>query len=247
MFIAGFPAGPWGTNCYVVATGPGQECVVVDPGKDAAPGVADVVREHRLKPVSVLVTHGHVDHMWSVAPVAGAYDATAYIHPADRHLLSDPMAGMSRETAGMLLGGKYEFVEPDEVRELGDGQTLELAGLTLVVDHTPGHTAGSVTFRSPYDGPGGDDIAEVMFSGDLLFAGSIGRTDLPGGDHPTMLRSLATKVLPLADNIVVLPGHGEQTSIGRERATNPYLLDVAGKDLAAPGEGPATSRPNRGL
>ncbi len=247
MFIAGFPAGPWGTNCYVVATGPGQECVVVDPGKDAASGVADVVREHRLKPVSVLVTHGHIDHMWSVAPVAGAYDATAYIHPADRHLLADPMAGMSRETAGMLLGGKYEFVEPDEVRELGDGLTLELAGLTLVVDHTPGHTAGSVTFRSPYDGPGGDDIAEVMFSGDLLFAGSIGRTDLPGGDHPTMLRSLATKVLPLADNIVVLPGHGEQTSIGRERATNPYLLDVAGKDLAAPGEGPATPRTTRGL
>ena len=247
MFIAGFPAGPWGTNCYVVATGPGQECVVVDPGKDAADGVAEVVREHRLKPVSVLVTHGHVDHMWSVAPVAGTYDATAYIHPADRHLLADPMAGMSPETAGMLLGGRYEFVEPDEVRELGDGQTLELAGLSLVVDHTPGHTAGSVTFRSPYDGPGGDDIAEVMFSGDLLFAGSIGRTDLPGGDHPTMLRSLATKVLPLADNIVVLPGHGEQTSIGRERATNPYLLDVAERNLAEPGDGPATLRNTRGL
>jgi glyoxylase-like metal-dependent hydrolase (beta-lactamase superfamily II) len=235
--IAGFPAGPWGTNCYVVATGPGQECVVVDPGKDAAAGVAEVVREHRLKPVSVLVTHGHVDHMWCVAPVAGTYDATAWVHPADRHLLSDPMAGMSRETTSMLLGGSYEWAEPDDVRELADLQELELAGVRFTVDHTPGHTAGSVTFRSPYAGEG---VSEVMFSGDLLFAGSIGRTDLPGGDHPTMLRSLATKVLPLADDVVVLPGHGEQTSIGRERATNPYLLDLLEDGTAAGGTDPVT-------
>ena len=241
MLIAGFPAGPWGTNCYVAATGPGSECVVVDPGKDAAPGVAEVVREHRLKPVAVLVTHGHVDHMWCVAPVAGTYDATAWIHPDDRHLLANPMAGMSAETTQMLLGGKYEFAEPDDVRDLADGQHLELAGLELTVDHTPGHTRGSVTFRSPYDAQ--DDISEVMFSGDLLFAGSIGRTDLPGGDHRTMLRSLRDKVLTLADDVVVLPGHGEQTSIGRERATNPFLLE-----LHAPEEAPgAAGRVTRGL
>ena len=224
MLIAGFPAGPWGTNCYVVATAPGSECVVIDPGMEATEGVARVVEEHRLKPVSVLVTHGHVDHMWCVAPVAGGYDATAWIHPSDRHLLTDPMAGMSRETAAMLLGGDYSWDEPDDVRELGDLQELELAGVRFVVDHTPGHTEGSVTFRSPY--PDVDEVSEVMFSGDLLFAGSIGRTDLPGGDHPTMLHSLATKVLPLADDVVVLPGHGEQTTIGRERATNPFLQDL---------------------
>ena len=241
MLIAGFPAGPWGTNCYVVATGPGAECVVIDPGKDAAGGVEQVVREHRLKPVAVLVTHGHVDHMWCVAPVAGTYDAAAYVHPEDRHLLSDPMAGMSRETAGMLLGGKHEFAEPDDVREITDGASLELAGLSFVVDHAPGHTRGSITFRTPYDQA---DVSEVMFSGDLLFAGSIGRTDLPGGDHATMLRGLATKVLPLADDVVVLPGHGEQTSIGRERATNPFLLD-----LVRQGHDPAGSpaAPTRGL
>jgi hydroxyacylglutathione hydrolase len=234
VLIAGFPAGPWGTNCYVAATGPGAECVVIDPGKDAADGVAEVVREHRLKPVAVLVTHGHVDHMWCVAPVAGTYDATAWIHPADRHLLANPMAGLSPETAQMLLCGKYEFAEPDDVGELVDLQELELAGLRFVVDHTPGHTEGSVTFRTPYAAahPGAEDVSEVMFSGDLLFAGSIGRTDLPGGDHPTMLRSLTTKVLPLADDIVVLPGHGEQTSIGRERATNPFLLDLVTEDGA---------------
>jgi hydroxyacylglutathione hydrolase len=125
----------------------------------------------------------------------------------------------------MLLGGEYEFAEPDDVRELGDGDRLDIAGLTFMVDHTPGHTWGSVTFRAPYDGP--EDVPELMFSGDLLFAGSIGRTDLPGGDHPTMLRSLAEKVLPLDDRIVVLPGHGPQTSIARERAGNPFLTDLA--------------------
>jgi glyoxylase-like metal-dependent hydrolase (beta-lactamase superfamily II) len=138
----------------------------------------------------------------------------------------------------MLLGDTYSFVEPDDVAELGDGQSLELAGITFAVDHTPGHTPGSVTFRTPYQE---QEVSEVMFSGDLLFAGSIGRTDLPGGDHPTMLRSLAAKVLPLADDIVVLPGHGEQTSIGRERATNPFLLD-----LLRGSESP-TGAPNRGL
>jgi hydroxyacylglutathione hydrolase len=225
MLIAAFPAGPWATNCYVVAEGPGLECVIIDPGKDAAPGIAEVIEQHHLRPDAVLVTHGHVDHIWSVAPVAGAYDATAWIHPADRHLLTEPVQGLSPETAAMLLGGTYTFAEPDDVRELSDGTTVQLAGLDFVVDHTPGHTWGSVTFRSPYDGP--EDVLELMFSGDLLFAGSIGRTDLPGGDHPTMLRSLTEKVLPLDDRVIVLPGHGPQTSIGVERATNPYLLQLA--------------------
>jgi hydroxyacylglutathione hydrolase len=240
VFIAGFPAGPWATNCYVVATEPGTECVVVDPGKDAAQGVAQVVREHRLKPVAVLVSHGHVDHMWCVAPVAGTYDAAAYVHPDDRHLLSDPMAAMSPDTAGMLLGGSYEFAEPDDVREIGDGDEIELAGIGFTVDHTPGHTPGSITFRTPYDEPA-SGISQVMFAGDLLFAGSIGRTDLPGGDHPTMLRSLASKVLTLPDDIVVLPGHGEQTSIGQERATNPFLLDLIRQGAST------TAPPTRGL
>ncbi len=237
MLIAGFPAGPWGTNCYVAATGPDSECIVIDPGKDAAPGIADVVREHRLKPVAVLLTHGHIDHMWSVTPVSGAYDATAYIHPADRHLLSDPMAGISPDTAAMLLGGDYSFVEPDNVAELSDGVVLQLAGLDVTIDHTPGHTKGSVTFRTPYDAS--TEVEQVMFSGDLLFAGSIGRTDLPGGDPDEMSRSLRDKVLTLPDDIVVLPGHGEQTSIGHERQANPFLRQLMDADVAA--------APRRGL
>jgi glyoxylase-like metal-dependent hydrolase (beta-lactamase superfamily II) len=226
MLLAGFPAGPWGTNCWLVATGPGSECVIIDPGMEAVAGVEQTVSEHRLKPVAVMATHGHVDHVWSVAPLAGAYDTAAWIHPADRHLLTDPMAGLSEETRGLLagLGGDAAFVEPDDVRELVDGAELELAGVRFAVEHTPGHTRGSVVFRSPYPGP--EPVPEVMFSGDLLFAGSIGRTDLPGGDQAQMLASLSASVLPLDDRVVVLPGHGPQTTIGRERASNPYLVDL---------------------
>ncbi len=224
MLIAGFPAGPWGTNCYVVAAGPGEECVVIDPGMDAVSGIADVVREHRLRPAAVLLTHGHIDHVWCVVPVAGAYDAVAYLHPDDRDLLTDPAKGISPESARLLLGSDYSFAEPDDLRPVDDGGRLELAGIEFLVDHTPGHTRGSVTFRTDDDRPGG--VGPVMFAGDLLFAGSIGRTDLPGGDHAAMLRSLAGKVMPLDDRVVVLPGHGDQTTIGKERVSNPYLLDL---------------------
>ncbi|MET7464290.1 MBL fold metallo-hydrolase [Nonomuraea sp. NPDC005501] len=217
MLIAGFPAGAFQTNCYVIAPAAGEECVIVDPGQDAVDGVDELLREHRLKPVAVLLTHGHLDHVWSVAPVCGARDVPAWIHPEDRHLLSDPAAGWS-PTSSQIFGG-ITLSEPDDVRELSDGATLPLAGLEFVVDHTPGHTRGSVSFRLPGDA--------IMFAGDLLFAGSIGRTDLPGGDHPTILRSLAAKCLTLPDDTVVLPGHGPQTTIGRERASNPYLKDAA--------------------
>ncbi|PZG20794.1 MBL fold metallo-hydrolase [Nonomuraea aridisoli] len=217
MLIAGFPAGAFQTNCYVVAPAAGEECVIVDPGQDATQGVEELLREHRLKPVAVLLTHGHLDHVWSVAPVCGARDIPAWIHPDDRHLLSDPAAGWSGTSASLF--GDLRLSEPDDVRELSDGAVLTLAGLELVVDHTPGHTRGSVSFRLPDDA--------IMFAGDLLFAGSIGRTDLPGGDYATILRSLAAKCLTLPDDTVVLPGHGPQTTIGRERAANPYLKEAA--------------------
>lgn len=140
MLIAGFPAGAFQTNCYVVAPAAGEECVIVDPGQDATEAVDELLREHRLKPVAVLLTHGHLDHVWSVAPVCGARDVPAWIHPEDRHLLSDPAAGWS-DTSASLFGG-LTLSEPDDVRELTDGAVLKLAGLELVVDHTPGHTRG---------------------------------------------------------------------------------------------------------
>lgn len=231
MLVAGFPAGSFATNCYVVAPAAGEECVIIDPGQEAVRGVEDLLREHRLKPVAVLLTHGHIDHIWSVVPVCGAHDVPAYIHPADRDLLADPARGLSLVVGQQIFGG-LTFTEPDDVRELADGGPISLAGLDFTVDLAPGHTPGSVTFRP-------DD--DVVFSGDLLFAGSIGRTDLPGGDFDEMMRSLVRVVLPLPDEMAVLSGHGPGTTIGRERATNPYLRKAAG--LAATGALP----PVRGL
>jgi glyoxylase-like metal-dependent hydrolase (beta-lactamase superfamily II) len=220
VLVKGFPAGSFAANCYVAAPAPGEECVIIDPGEDAVAGIDDLVREFRLKPVAVLLTHGHIDHVWSVAPVCGARDVPAYIHPDDRELLTDPARGFSLGAGQELFGG-LTLAEPDDVRVLQDGAVLSLAGLDLRVDHAPGHTPGSVTFRlPPAEGP--------VFSGDLLFAGSIGRSDLPGGDYRTIMESLARVCLPLPDTTVVLPGHGPQTTIGAERATNPFLVPLAG-------------------
>ncbi len=228
MLIVGFPAGSFAANCYLVATGPRSECVIIDPGQDAEEGIDDVIDEYHLQPVAVLATHGHIDHIWSVAPVCGARGIPAFIHPADRALLSDPARGLSL-TPGQLLFGGLTFTEPDDVLELTDGMRLELAGLDLIVDHAPGHTPGSVTFRLP---PATE--AGTLFSGDLLFAGSIGRTDLPGGDYGTILASLARVCLPLPGETQVLAGHGPQTTIEAERAHNPFLAGLA------PATGPAT-------
>ncbi len=225
MFIASFPAGPWQTNCYVLATEPGAECVVIDPGMDAAGGVADLVREHRLKPSAVMLTHGHLDHMFSVLPVCRSSDAACWVHPEDRALLSDPLRAMSDETRVMLAqlaGGTPTFGEPDDVRELVDGAQVETAGLRFGALHAPGHTPGSTMFQTAYDA---GEVDSLVFSGDVLFASSVGRTDLPGGSPVDMLNSLRSKVVPLSDDTVVLPGHGPQTTMARERAANPYLSD----------------------
>ncbi|WP_399922813.1 MBL fold metallo-hydrolase [Streptomyces kanamyceticus] len=237
MLIAGFPAGAWGTNCYLVAPAAGEECVIIDPGHQAAQGVEDALKKHRLKPVAVILTHGHIDHVASVVPVCGAHDVPAWIHPADRYMMSDPEKALGR-SIGMPLMGELTVGEPDDMRELADGAELKLAGLDFSVAHAPGHTKGSVTFQMPESA----EIPSVFFSGDLLFAGSIGRTDLPGGSHPEILRSLARVCLPLDDSTVVLSGHGPQTSIGQERATNPYLRQVASGLGADP-----TSAPRRGM
>ncbi len=224
MLIASFAAGPWQTNCYVVATQSGAECVVVDPGMGAMDGVAALVAEHQLKAVAVLLTHGHLDHTFSVVPLCRSSDAACWIHPDDRALLADPYAAMGQDTRVLverLAGGSVAFTEPDDVRLLHDQEQVSVAGLRFTAVHAPGHTPGSTMFRTDY--PPADDVDSLLFSGDVVFAGSIGRTDLPGGSHADMLVSLRTKVLPLPDSVVVLPGHGPQTTMARERATNPYL------------------------
>ena len=236
MLIAGFPAGPWGTNCYVAATGPGAECVVIDPGKDAADGIAQIVREHRLKPVAVLVTHGHVDHMFSVAPVAGTYDATAWVHPKDRHLLSDPMRGMSAETTRMMLGGDYTWAEPDDVRELADGQALELAGLRFVVDHTPGHTQGSVTFRAPSGAQPKVTVTTPTPGGVVPVGGRIPYlVDVEGDGDATCADVTVQLVVDAVDHTDVVdakPGC-DGTLLAARRAVD-LILETAGGTLAGP-------------
>ncbi|GAA4896304.1 glyoxylase-like metal-dependent hydrolase (beta-lactamase superfamily II) [Stackebrandtia albiflava] len=221
MLIRSLVAEAFATNCYVVAPEAGAECVVVDPGIGVVPGLDEVLAEHRLKPVAVLMTHGHLDHTFSVTPVCGARDIPAYIHAGDRELLADPMKGLSPQL-GAIFGGRLTWTEPDDVAILPDGGDLRLAGLEFTVDHAPGHTPGSVLFRLPGD----DDAAAYCLSGDVLFAGSIGRTDLPGGSTEAMMTSLRDKILPLADETEVLPGHGGATTIGRERRTNPFLRQV---------------------
>ena len=139
MLVTGFPAGAFAANCYVIAPAAGEECVIVDPGQDALGGIDEIVAEYRLKPVAAIATHGHLDHIWSVAPLCGARDIPAYIHPEDRALLSDPARGLPLGAEQQLFGG-LTFTEPDDVRELTDGMTLTLAGVEFVVDHAPGHT-----------------------------------------------------------------------------------------------------------
>lgn len=227
MLVVGFPAAAFGTNCYVVAPAPGEQCVVVDPGVDVVDQLDAVLAEHHLQPVAVLLTHGHLDHTFSVSPVCGARDVPAWIHPDDQRLLADPMVGLPPEWRRMM--GRLEWTEPDDVRTMGDGDVLPLAGLEITVDHAPGHTPGSVLFRLPAAAspgtppPGTPPASQVCLSGDVLFAGGIGRCDLPGGSSAAMSRSLATKVLPLPDDVVVLPGHGPRTTVGEERRSNPYL------------------------
>jgi hydroxyacylglutathione hydrolase len=228
VLITGFPAGAFAANCYLVAPAPGEECVIVDPGQDAQPGIEELLDRYRLKPIAVLLTHGHIDHMWSVAPVCGAKGIPAYIHPDDRAMLADPGKGLSLMARQQFLGG-MTFSEPDDVRALGDGDVVSLGGMDFVIGHAPGHTQGSVTFRCPTaEGRAAEDQAaerDALFTGDLLFAGSIGRTDLPGGDHAAILRSLA-RTLTLPDATLVLPGHGPTTTIGDERTTNPFLTGL---------------------
>jgi hydroxyacylglutathione hydrolase len=219
VLIAGFPSDVTATNCWVVAASAGEECVVIDPGLGVVGQLDDVLATHRLHPVAVLLTHGHIDHTFSVVPVCAARDVPAYIHPQDRSQLADPWSALAMP-AGTPLFGSLTFAEPGDVREMRDGDKITLAGLDFAVRHTPGHTAGSVVFGLP------GDAEPVVFSGDVLFAGSIGRVDLPGGSMLDMQRSLREVMLPMDDGTVVHCGHGPSTTIGRERATNPFLLDV---------------------
>jgi len=217
MLIRVHPAPMYATNCWIVAAEKGSECIIVDPGMpDISAEIEMIVEEEGLKPVAVLLTHGHLDHTFSVIPLADGYGIPAYIHSEDRKALLHPEIVHGEEFISSFLSGK-KWDEPNQVLELKNNQKFEAVGLNITAIHAPGHTAGSLMFTV-------ND--EVLISGDVLFAGSIGRTDLPTGSQEAMARTLKTKVIPLGDHLRVLPGHGPDTTIEYERRTNPYLKQL---------------------
>ena len=216
MLVRSFPAPMFATNCWIIAPSEGSECIIVDPGMpDISRDIEMIIEEHKLKPVAALLTHGHLDHTFSITPLADGYDIPAYIHSEDRRFIADP-AGIHGEQFIAQLEA-MTFVEPKKVNELKNGATLELLGMKITAIHAPGHTRGSLMFAI-------ND--EILISGDVLFAGSIGRTDLPTGSSKEMINTLKTKVLTLSDDLRVLTGHGPETTIKFERKNNPYLKEL---------------------
>jgi len=218
------------TNCWILAAGVNQECIIVDPGMakpNLVKSIKEKIAEHNLKPVAVLITHGHIDHMFSVLPLTKEIPMRTFITASDRFLLTNPMAALdSGGVSEQLISafGGNNFAEPSDLIELDDFGNFQIAGLEIESIFAPGHTKGSVIFTVDN---------QVLISGDVLFAGGIGRTDLPTGSATDMRKTLRDRVLTLPDGLNVLPGHGRQTTIATERVSNPYLqsdfLDQSGR------------------
>lgn len=233
MVITGFPAGPLAANCYLLAPESGDECVVIDTGQQALEPLRAALSERGLRPAAILLTHGHFDHVASAAAASVEYGVDVYIGGGDVVMLSDPLSALSEQFAAMIPqflapGESLDHLQPDRLTPLAGGEILRVAGITIDVLAVPGHTPGSITYRIAGSGEShknpGYDGPDMLFTGDTLFAGSIGRTDLPGGSSSRILESISTKLLSLPDDTVVLPGHGPTTTIGAEREHNPFLV-----------------------
>lgn len=224
MFIVPFVCGPWQANCYVVAAAEPsasqrQPALVIDPGVQARTHIDDVLGRHRFDLAGVLCTHGHVDHVADAAKLANDHRVPLWLHPADLPMLTQPALGLGHGSELLIqqVLGSTRLPAPNDLREFADDQQLVLAGIRLRVRHAPGHTPGCVVLTSE------DGDAPVMFSGDVLFAGSIGRVDLPGGSM-TQMRSTLRGLRQAVDAATsILPGHGPATTMARELAGNPYL------------------------
>ncbi len=211
MRIRPLAVGPLQACCYLVAPDQGPDAAVIDPGGDAEALVAHL-GQLGLTPTLLLLTHGHIDHVAALPDLARAFpSAEVAIHAADAAMLADPGASLAS-----WIGLPFQPVEPH--RTLADGDTLTLGPHTIDVLHTPGHTPGGLSFLIRLDAE-----PDVVFTGDTLFAGGIGRTDFPGGSHSQLLDSIRQRILALDDDTVAYPGHGEPTTIGEERRTNPFL------------------------
>jgi hydroxyacylglutathione hydrolase len=207
--IVQIPNGMFAENCYLIVDDDGGECAIVDPGEDAGL-ILHKVEESGTKPVAIWLTHAHLDHVLGVPKIVAETGVPVWLHPADRPLYD----AVPEQATWFGLAAPGQLPAPD--RELAHGQRLQVGGLSFEIRHAPGHSPGSVCLT-------GHGIA---LSGDVLFAGSIGRTDLPGGDFETLIASIERELLSLSDDTIVYSGHGPETTIGRERRTNPFLTGV---------------------
>lgn len=238
LSITAVALGRWQTNCVVLSDHAARRAVVVDPGEGGADHVPALVEQLDVEVEAILLTHGHLDHIWAVPALAEHLDVAVHLHPADRFLWDNPAdiygVPTSQARAAMRDNFGLDWVPPTErLRDVADADVLDLAGLRMTVRHAPGHTPGSVAFllhdvagADVAIQVGSDGVApeEVLVAGDFLFAGSIGRTDFPRGSMDEMTASLRRHLPALADDTLVVAGHGPDTTIGHERATNPYVL-----------------------
>ena len=199
--------GPLQCNCSILGDEASGEAIVVDPGADI-PRIMAVLNRHKLTVRQILITHAHIDHIAGAARLKHLTGAPILYNPRDL-----PLVKMMDVQAGWLGIPTPEVLPPDDTLE--EGRIIAITGLSGNILHTPGHTQGSVCLYLP--------TQQLLIAGDTLFAGSVGRTDLPGGDGPMLIRSIQEKLLPLPDETVVFPGHGPSTTIGEERESNPFL------------------------
>jgi hydroxyacylglutathione hydrolase len=210
MIVSVLPVGPLQVNCYVLGCERTRLGIVIDPGDQAA-DILRTLKRHDLKLDRILATHAHFDHLLACRAVQDATAAPFYVHPADR-----PLVGVMQRTCMAWLG--YDPGDPPQITgDLTPGEVVQVGDMSLEVRHTPGHSQGSVTLV--------DHASRRAWTGDALFAGSIGRTDLPGGDTDTLLASIQAQILTLPGDYAVLSGHGPATTVGVERRTNPFLID----------------------
>lgn len=232
-FIVGIPLGRWQTNCYLIGDRNTQNAVIIDPGEGATPVINELLTNLDLNCEAILLTHGHIDHLWAIPELARQHDTPVLLHADDRWLFENPAATFGGPPEALQDQFGLHWDPPTSwLRPITDRETLRFAGTAFTVAHTPGHTPGSVTFL--IDDAAGTPITfalgsndttpkTVLFSGDLLFAGSVGRSDFPRGSTEDLLTSIHERVLTLEDDTLVLAGHGPDTTVGDERVSNPFL------------------------